>query len=870
MDMATIDCIYEKNDDKCFTGEAKSSTVQEEGTKCNVKNTHHLGYSSEEVVQITTVSSVSCVTDEKIPIDGRSDTSYKAAGNSECVSSESGVYMTSPAVEGYNGIVEPVRRTIIDNQGEEIEDNDINIISESRKEDEMNNKSLSPKSTTDACEDKDLVEEEDRNQDLPARERVTQSNHRTLTVQYPLGVNVKNVNKTVQVIGLNQESLYHNRIFPGDVITHIDGHMVKCVRSLARMMRENARCERELTITKIMDKPDHAGVGDDSKSEETTNNQDMKQDLSVVTKPPVDPCTQDVIESPDSEDHPQNDASGDRNNRNIVEWKVGAPGLEACVMTTCNRTALAKNKETDHTTKGQLQNEENVDDHTVSPVLELRENLEDSGVMNVTNAVIVVNQPDGKNEGQKEDEFGKDVSSSLKRANDDCEDKNLAEGEHHNENRRTLTVKLPLCITVKNVDKSVQVTDVKSEGLYHDKIFPGDIITHVDGDMVKNVKSFVKMMQNKPHCERELTIEGEKVVDKPDHIDVGDASKKENATSPGVSDAVKPPAVQCAHAIREAPDLSISQKASDEGRTSKECIVGHREQDIAKKDMIVIEEEGLDSLPNSKTGLSVGMMNAAFLPNKNIKHPRKPTNRDYLPSDATTPAIHTDAKNDLNSNDTKSQVVMKFPNEVDIPTYSSQENSDAFAQEQENSDAFAQEEDVVLFWKNSNETSEQTSNSSTHLSQPFEVLVEGKLSEVLQQQREASPKERLPDCNPAVQMEQSRSSNLSTQPLPSLSNTAQNYFNQIKIEFTSKPHIYNEFLEIVKNIGGDDDMEIYALILRVSEMFRGKNKLLLGLNLFLPDKFQFGLKDLEEGGRYANESSPDEVMGMQNDGLFCG
>lgn len=60
------------------------------------------------------------------------------------------------------------------------------------------------------------------------------------------------------------------------------------------------------------------------------------------------------------------------------------------------------------------------------------------------------------------------------------------------------------------------------------------------------------------------------------------------------------------------------------------------------------------------------------------------------------------------------------------------------------------------------------------------------------------------------------------------------YLDQVKLEFSDKPHIYNEFLEIMKNFKAQS-IDTPGVIQRVKKLFRGYNKLILGFNTFLPD-----------------------------------
>ena len=75
-----------------------------------------------------------------------------------------------------------------------------------------------------------------------------------------------------------------------------------------------------------------------------------------------------------------------------------------------------------------------------------------------------------------------------------------------------------------------------------------------------------------------------------------------------------------------------------------------------------------------------------------------------------------------------------------------------------------------------------------------------------------------------------------------------------------RPRIYNEFLEIMKNLKAHE-IDTPGVIMRVSDLFRGYNNLILGFNTFLPDGFKISIKDLVEGGRYASKNPlPPGVM----------
>lgn len=60
------------------------------------------------------------------------------------------------------------------------------------------------------------------------------------------------------------------------------------------------------------------------------------------------------------------------------------------------------------------------------------------------------------------------------------------------------------------------------------------------------------------------------------------------------------------------------------------------------------------------------------------------------------------------------------------------------------------------------------------------------------------------------------------------------YLDQVKMEFSDKPHIYNEFLDIMKNFKAQS-ITTPGVIERVKNLFKGYNKLILGFNTFLPE-----------------------------------
>ncbi len=75
------------------------------------------------------------------------------------------------------------------------------------------------------------------------------------------------------------------------------------------------------------------------------------------------------------------------------------------------------------------------------------------------------------------------------------------------------------------------------------------------------------------------------------------------------------------------------------------------------------------------------------------------------------------------------------------------------------------------------------------------------------------------------------------------------------MEFSEKPQIYNEFLEIMKSFKAQK-ISTPGVIERVKNLFKGYNRLILGFNTFLPEGegHKIELTPEEEAGGFANES----------------
>jgi paired amphipathic helix protein Sin3a len=76
---------------------------------------------------------------------------------------------------------------------------------------------------------------------------------------------------------------------------------------------------------------------------------------------------------------------------------------------------------------------------------------------------------------------------------------------------------------------------------------------------------------------------------------------------------------------------------------------------------------------------------------------------------------------------------------------------------------------------------------------------------------------------------------------------AQMYLDLVKAEFADRPHIYNEFLDILKAFKMQQS-DTPGVIRRISNLFEGNRKLMLGFNMFMPDG-------------YCIEEPPDPVIG---------
>ena len=84
------------------------------------------------------------------------------------------------------------------------------------------------------------------------------------------------------------------------------------------------------------------------------------------------------------------------------------------------------------------------------------------------------------------------------------------------------------------------------------------------------------------------------------------------------------------------------------------------------------------------------------------------------------------------------------------------------------------------------------------------------------------------------------------------------YLDQVKMEFGDRPHIYNEFLDIMKTFKSQQ-IDTPGVIRRVSNLFQGNKRLVLGFNTFLPEGYKIELPSDESGQVFAVYRSPGQA-----------
>ena len=84
------------------------------------------------------------------------------------------------------------------------------------------------------------------------------------------------------------------------------------------------------------------------------------------------------------------------------------------------------------------------------------------------------------------------------------------------------------------------------------------------------------------------------------------------------------------------------------------------------------------------------------------------------------------------------------------------------------------------------------------------------------------------------------------------------YLDQVKMEFGDRPQIYNEFLDIMKTFKSQQ-IDTPGVIRRVSSLFQGNKRLVLGFNTFLPEGYKIELPSDESGQVFAVYRSPGQA-----------
>lgn len=85
------------------------------------------------------------------------------------------------------------------------------------------------------------------------------------------------------------------------------------------------------------------------------------------------------------------------------------------------------------------------------------------------------------------------------------------------------------------------------------------------------------------------------------------------------------------------------------------------------------------------------------------------------------------------------------------------------------------------------------------------------------------------------------------------------YLEQVKSQFSDRPSVYNNFLDIMKEFKAQT-IDTAEVIRRVSSLFQGHRKLILGFNTFLPPGFRIELRGDPTKGCVTGFSSPGGVF----------
>lgn len=72
------------------------------------------------------------------------------------------------------------------------------------------------------------------------------------------------------------------------------------------------------------------------------------------------------------------------------------------------------------------------------------------------------------------------------------------------------------------------------------------------------------------------------------------------------------------------------------------------------------------------------------------------------------------------------------------------------------------------------------------------------------------------------------------------------YLDRVKLEFSDRPYIYKEFLEVLKNFNAKA-VNTVGVISRVRKLFQGYNDLILGFNVLLPKGYKIQMQGMGAG-----------------------
>lgn len=92
----------------------------------------------------------------------------------------------------------------------------------------------------------------------------------------------------------------------------------------------------------------------------------------------------------------------------------------------------------------------------------------------------------------------------------------------------------------------------------------------------------------------------------------------------------------------------------------------------------------------------------------------------------------------------------------------------------------------------------------------------------------------LPSAQQQQQQQQQQAQNAGQQPIL---NDALSYLDQVKVQFSDHPDVYNRFLDIMKDFKGGV-IDTPGVIGRVSQLFAGNPSLIQGFNTFLPPGYR--------------------------------